>query len=349
MLDSRLSVDGTRAVQRALLLLLIFSAGCDFGMRPRPLAPEQAQAANALVERLERDPKDGRARLELGQVYLDAKRYFQAADQLKYAVDLMPGEQKAYAGLADAYLKLNFYQQSFDALVRCAQTVGQNEDCLIRIGDALKSEGTKEALQQAATAYRRALSMAPNHPDAPRINKALADIAAQAGALPETATATPTANVPPPGHPTIPEHEGAEGEEPVGALNPFGAAIGRALDAVKNKDAAAAEKALNEALALSPKDVGANAFLAETYLAQGRMNDAIPQAEKAYQLDPQDSQARWVLGLVYIRTAKDMKKGVQVWQDLARDDPKYAEQAGVTKTLEQVQQMLKAQQQPPTK
>jgi predicted Zn-dependent protease len=141
----------------------------------------------------------------------------------------------------------------------------------------------------------------------------------------------------------IPEHEGADDDEPVGGLNAFGAAIGRALDAVKNKDPQAAEKALQEALAIAPNDVGANAFMAETYLAEGRMNEAITQAEKAYKLDPTDSQARWVYGLVFIRSGKDMKKGIEAWQALAKDDPKYAEQAGVTKTLEQIRDMTKGQ------
>lgn len=321
-----------------LLLSFLALAGCDLGTKRAPLDPETAKAAVQLVERIEKNPSDGPARLELGDLYWKAGRVFEAADQYKFAMDLSPSEPRAYAGLSDAYEKLGFYQQSFDALVRCAQTVARNEECVLRIGFALKSDGTKEALNQAAQAFGHFLSIAPNHPRAEEVKKALADIASKLGALPKTATATPADGS---GRPEIPEHGGAAPGEPIGGLNAFGAAIGRALDAVKRNDAKAAEAALHEALAIAPEDVGANAFLAETYLAQGKMEEATKQADKAYALDPKDSQARWVLGLVYIRANKDMKKGVDAWRALVADDPDYAEKAGVTKTLQQVEGMMK--------
>lgn len=324
-----------------LLFFLLAAVGCDLGTKRAPLDPEAAKAAVQLVERIEKNPSDGPARLELGDLYWKAGRVFEAADQYKFAMDLSPSEPRAYAGLSDAYEKLGFYQQSFDVLVRCAQTVARSEECVLRIGFALKSDGTKEALSQAAQAFGHFLSIAPNHPRAEEVKKAMADIAAKLGALPKTQTATPAEDADPTSRPDIPEHEAAKPGEPIGELNAFGAAIGRALDAVKRNDAKAAETALHEALAISPDDVGANAFLAETYLAQGKMDEAIKQADKAYALDPKDSQARWVFGLVYIRANKDMKKGVDAWRALVADDPDYAEKAGVTKTLQQVEGMMK--------
>lgn len=338
---------------KALLVLPLALIACD--LSARAVDPEAAKNLAEAEARLRAAPDDVDAMIAAGEAAGRAGQYFLAADRFKQAIERDAHKPGGYAGLAEAYNKLGFWQQSYETLNFCSQMPSGNEECLIRLGLMLRSDGSKEGLREARRILKLFLERAPNHARAADVARVVQQIEVQLGpegaaeeAAPEQpnvpSSAPAVAGASPHGAggpaPVIPEHQGAGGQE-VGALNPFGVAIGRALDAIKKQDAATAETALKEALVIRPEDVGAHALLAETYLHLGKNKEAVASAEKAYALDPNDAQSRWVLGLVMIRTGTNIGKGVEAWRALKRDTPDYAQQLGVTQALEQAEKFSK--------
>ena len=81
------------------------------------------------------------------------------------------------------------------------------------------------------------------------------------------------------------------------------------------------------------------AGLAETLFHQKKVQEAQTTISLAYDADPKNAQARWVYGLIMIKSGKNMAKALQAWEALRRDSPDFAEQVGVTKTLDAVKKM----------
>lgn len=343
---------------------LLFFTACAFDA-PH-VDPSLEQEIKQAESQVAQNPSDAAALVRAAELYAKAGRTFDAADRFREALTHDPHNASAYVGISDVYNKLGYWMQSYQALDRCASMQTGNEECLLRIGMLLRSEGSPEGLREAKRVLGDFLAKAPDHPRAADVRRTIGQIEVQlasAGQPAEAASqpagtadrgASPHGAPPPSPHaaapgagaapgaapPGIPEHEGADGE-PVGQLNPFGVAIGKAFEAMRNSDAAGAEAALKEALVIRPQDVGAHAMLADMYLQQGKTDAALASAEKAYALDPKDPQSRWVLGLVLIRTGKDMGRGLEAWRALARDDPEYAEKLGVKKTLEEAEKFSK--------
>jgi cytochrome c-type biogenesis protein CcmH/NrfG len=132
----------------------------------------------------------------------------------------------------------------------------------------------------------------------------------------------------------IPGHENRAGDgSEVGALNPFGAALAKAYAAVRANDPATAEKSFREALALKANDPTALSGLAQTLLVEGKKDDAAKAAEDAVSIDPGDPQTRFTYGYVMFKLQRNMKRALETWEGLERDEPEYAKKSGVTDML----------------
>lgn len=328
-----------------LLALSVLPWSCSFtpDAATDPALREEIAQAEA---RVRQSPDDTAALIELGERLARAGRHFEAADRFKEASDKAPGDARAMVGLADAYSKLGYFMEGWHILQRCVALPSGNAECLLRLGLMARADGSKEALLEARRLLDRFLNVAPSHPRANDVRLVLQQLAVQIG--PEAQGEAPAGDQPAsqPAHaaqgtapgaepsPAIPAHQNVQGNEQVGELNPFGRAFGQALEAIKKNDPAAAEVALKQALSIQPNDIGANALLAETYFHQGKVDLAVSTAEKAYQLDSNDPEARFVLGMVLIQSGRDPARGVEAWRALQRDQPQLAEQLGVNKMLE---------------
>ncbi len=337
------------AVMFAVTCLTPPLAGCDLRSAHRTEDPEMVRSISELTAALTAKPDDLALRRRLGDAHLKAEHWFVAAEIYKQVADVDPQDGRALAGLADAYLQLAYYPQAYEALSRGITARDGPEECMIRLGVLLRSDGSPEGLLQARRVLHRFVDTAPDHPRAAEARKIVRELDVQIattpgarGAAPAAPTGTASVAAGTGTAPPIPEHQGANPDDKVGALNPFGEAIGRALDAVRQSDAPAAEKALLEALTHRPDDVGALALLAETYLVMKRPQDARKRADQAYALDPRDAQARWAFGLVHVRTQGDMGRALEAWRALVRDDPDFARQAGVTQALAEAEKMVGA-------
>lgn len=328
----------------ALLLACLAMASCDLRAAKRTDDPALARTITELTQALGQSPNDLVLRRRLADAHLAAEHWFVAAEIYKQVVDVTPEDGLAQAGLSDAYLKLALYPQAFEALSRGVTAAEGGEECMLRLGMLLRGDGSPEGLVQARSVLARFVERAPQHPRLEEARAALRELDVQIATTPGAAavagTATTTAGTAP--RADIPEHQGAAGQAPVGQLNPFGVAFGRALEAVRKNDAPGAEAALLEALEHQPDDVGALALLSETYLVMKRPDDARRYADKAYATNPKDSQARWAFGLVHVRTGGDVGRALEAWRALAKDDPEFAEQAGVTRSLAEAERMLAA-------
>jgi cytochrome c-type biogenesis protein CcmH/NrfG len=138
-----------------------------------------------------------------------------------------------------------------------------------------------------------------------------------------------------PGADTIPGHDAKGGSE-VGELNAFGVALQKAFNAVRTNDAPGAEKAFRAALALRPKDPTALSGLAQSLLAQSKLEEAAKTAEEALATDPRDPQARFTFGFIMLKAGKNLERGIKEWESLARDEPEYAKKMGITEMLAKI-------------
>ena len=328
-----------------LVGLLLSACTFDFEGTP-PLTPalrDEIASAEAAVYAAESDPA---RRVAVAQAYEAAGRYFDAAEQLKKATELAPSDGAARAKLARLYERLGYFPEAFLQLRKCLDHDPNDPDCLYATGAMLKHDGSPGALAQARVVWQRFLAVAPEHGKAADVRKGLAQIDAQAPKRPasqpapsapagDIAAAVPSAE----GGAHLPGHENVQGDDSIGALNPFGQAIGVAMAAVRAKDPAAAEAAYRKALALRPNDAGALAGLAETLHKLEKGSEAQQVAQQAYAADPAHPQARWVFGLVMLKAGHKIGEALEAWRALSRDEPEYAKQLGVTRTLEEVDRM----------
>jgi cytochrome c-type biogenesis protein CcmH/NrfG len=314
---------------------------CDFS---KPAIDATVQEALKKQEaELAQQSMNPAAHFKLAQTYEKAGLTMKAADAYLQVLELDPIHADGMAALGRIYEKLGYYTASFRRLHQCLKTESDHPECLYQIGALLRKDGSKTGLTQSLSYWRRFLRSSTTHPKLDEVRRAVGEVEAQLDTTGRPAqsehTITEAAPDPDQASDVISSHEGASGSEDVGQLNPFGAAIGRAIAAIRKKDSSTAEAAFRVALTIRPKDAGALAGLAETLFHQGKNEAAQKAVTKAYDSDPKNTQAQWVYGLIMIKSGKNMARALEAWNALQRDSPEFAAQVGVTKTLEAVQKM----------
>ena len=357
------------------LFLVLATAGCDLDFQAQKDLP--AGLARRIAQKraeAEQRPSDPQAALQLGELYMEGERWFEAAEALSRARTNAPQDTRALGGLATAYMSLGFYNQVELLLRDCFQRNRQEPGCLYAAGELMMLVGSKPALEAARSVWSNLIAIAPNHQKAAYVRSALDQLNAQLGppgaaSQPSSRPAQPgqaanqelpAGHPPPAGHPTpsghpapsdppagagnvdptVPGHADAAGNQDVGELNPFGVAIQKAMTAVRNNDAAGAEEGYTEALKIRPKDPGALAGLAEAQLAQNRTADAVTSISRAWEADNKDPQVRLVFGRVMFQARQRTDEAIAAWESIIRDTPDYARQLGLDRKLAEMKQFI---------
>ena len=273
----------------SIVILLAASTGCSLDFQaqkdlPAGLARRIAQKKAEADQR----PTDAKLALELGELYIEGERWFEAAEALTTAKNNGGGDNSQVLGaLATSYMSLGYYAQVETLLRDCFQRNRQEPGCLYAAGELMMLVGSKDALQAARTVWSNFVAVAPDHLKANYVRSALDQLNAQLG---------------PPGQPSSQPSAGASsqpanpsaangnppsgGELPAGhppaapANNNLPAGHPPSADAKSNVDPAVPGHANVDGDAdvgeLNPFGVALQKALAAT-----RRNDA-PAAEKAY-------------------------------------------------------------------
>lgn len=92
----------------------------------------------------------------------------------------------------------------------------------------------------------------------------------------------------------------------------------------KDGDQKAAEPAFRQALEQNPGDFDANLYLGAILLSQRNMDEAKTYLQKAMQLNPSSTMARYETGM-WLSTSGQYQDAAQVLEKVATDDPKWLE------------------------
>jgi len=328
-----------RKLSLGALIWVTATIGCNFDQNLIDEAVQTALKSNEA--RVAQDPENPQAHSELAKAYDRAGLSMKAADAHLKVVELDPKNSDSIGALGRIYQKLGYYTAAYRQLTHCLKIDPKHSECLYRLGALLRKDGSKAGLAQSLTYWRQFLRVTQNHPKLDEVRRTVQEVEAQLETTAGTSGTEASKAAPTPSNPSdvIPSHNQAGSNEDVGQLNPFGAAIGKAIAAIRRKDSLAAENAFRDALKIRPNDAGALAGLAETLFHQGKSPEAQEAVTKAYDADPKNTQAQWVYGLIMIKSGKNIERALQAWTTLNRESPEFAKQVGVTKTLETVQKM----------
>jgi hypothetical protein len=124
---------------------------------PRDLADGRSVLHESLLRhRIEKYPDDGSVRLELGELLLSRKQSAQAADQLREAVRLLPGNPQALNNLGAALQLQDRRSEALDLFRRALQLRPDYSNARFNLAAALSAEGQNgEAAQPPPDPGRR--------------------------------------------------------------------------------------------------------------------------------------------------------------------------------------------------
>ncbi len=158
-------------------------------------APLDEARAASLKQGADRDPKDARVRIELGNVYFDAERFEDAAQWYEQALAIDPRNVNASTDLGIAYYYMN---QPDRALAQFERSLGidpSHTKTLLNVG-IVRAYG-KDDLAGAVKAWQRVVELGPDSPEGKVARQALDAVR---GAHPNVPGA-PASDTKPPGAP----------------------------------------------------------------------------------------------------------------------------------------------------
>jgi tetratricopeptide (TPR) repeat protein len=120
-----------------------------------------AGAEKALRASINLDPFAVAARAALGRLLADSGRNDEAAQELQDALDLLPGYGEAAMALAELEWRRGNHTPAMHTIVDLLTVDPYHFEALARLGTWLLESG---AARDAATAFERVLSFAPEHP-----------------------------------------------------------------------------------------------------------------------------------------------------------------------------------------
>jgi tetratricopeptide (TPR) repeat protein len=151
---------------------------------PKPLDEAQARSLAATAER---NPADGRVRVELGNLYFDAERYADAVTWYEAALKIDPKDPNVSTDLGVAYHYLGQPDRALAQFEESLKADPKHVKTMLNQG-IVRAYG-KQDLSGAVAAWERLIQVAPTSPEA--------DIARRA--LQGLRTAHPEAGAKPPG------------------------------------------------------------------------------------------------------------------------------------------------------
>ena len=163
--------------------------------RQQSAAPLDERRAASLKESANRDPRDGRSRIELGNLYFDSERFDEASRWYEEALTIDPRNVSVSTDLGISYYYLN---QPDRALAQFDRSLGldpSHAKTLLNIG-IVRAYG-KDDLPGAVKAWQRVVEIAPDSAEGKVARQALDAVRS---AHPNLAPA-PDAKAPGPGGP----------------------------------------------------------------------------------------------------------------------------------------------------
>jgi tetratricopeptide (TPR) repeat protein len=168
-------------------ILVGWIVGSQQGAAPRPATPPAAERAATpgqssaapldesraatLLQSAERDPRDVRVRLELGNLYFDAERFEDAARWYEQALAIEPRNVSASTDLGISYYYMNQPDRALQQFDRSLAIDSRHTKTLLNLG-IVRAFG-KDDLAGAAEAWQRVVEYAPDSPEGKRAKQAL--------------------------------------------------------------------------------------------------------------------------------------------------------------------------------
>ncbi|MBX2814263.1 MAG: tetratricopeptide repeat protein, partial [Myxococcales bacterium] len=172
-------------MRRFYHLFLVACVACESGsvVYDSPVdAGLERRLAQARVNAVQSGSTD--ALVTLGQTALEAKKYFEAAENFLKAREQGPESTLIYAGLARTYVELGYTVSSVDAIRQCFRLNRTEPDCLYAFGTLITSDPSDKAQREAQRTWERFLRVAPaNHPQRGYVESTLAQLNSKYGRL----------------------------------------------------------------------------------------------------------------------------------------------------------------------
>jgi tetratricopeptide (TPR) repeat protein len=168
-------------------ILVGWIIGSQQGGAPRPASPPAVERAAApgqssaapldesraatLAQAAQRDPRDVRVRLELGNLYFDSERFEDAARWYEQALVIEPRNVSASTDLGISYYYMNQPDRALQQFDRSLALDPRHTKTLLNLG-IVRAFG-KDDLEGAAQAWQRVVEYAPETPEGKRAKQAL--------------------------------------------------------------------------------------------------------------------------------------------------------------------------------
>ena len=206
-------------------VVLVLGTGCDLDFRaqkdlPSGLARRIAQKRNEFAQK----PQDAQAARELGELYIEGERWFEAAETLSTARRLGGDDTRTMGGLAVTYMSLGYYEQVEKLLRDCFKRNRQEPGCLYAAGELMMLVGSQPALEAARSVWSNFVAVAPDHIKAAYVRSQLDQLNARLGPPGAAPSSQPATAASQPGHP--PTSAAADNGMPPGHPPPGAAASG---------------------------------------------------------------------------------------------------------------------------
>lgn len=145
------------------------------GQQAAPPALDEQKAA-ALRAEAEKNPRDAKPRVQLGNLYFDSERFDDATKWYTEALAVDPNDADVSTDLGITYYYRNQPDRALEQFERSLQIDPKHSKTLLNIG-VVRAWG-KQDLEGAAKAWERVLEVAPNSEEAQRARQGLDGIKA---------------------------------------------------------------------------------------------------------------------------------------------------------------------------
>jgi tetratricopeptide (TPR) repeat protein len=139
--------------------------------RQQTAAPLDESRVATLKGSADRDPRDARARIELGNVYFDAERFAEAAQWYEQALKIEPRNVNASTDLGISYYYMNQPDRALAQFQRSLEIDPSHTKTLLNVG-IVRAYG-KDDLDGAVKAWQRVVEIGPDSPEGKVARQAL--------------------------------------------------------------------------------------------------------------------------------------------------------------------------------
>ncbi len=235
-----------------------------------------------------------------GQIYLENKKYEEAAIEFRNALQLDIGHTPSHLAIAKAFQQMGDHQNAVIAFQQVIKLDGKNVEARLQLGDYLILAGAKTPglLRQAQQMAEEALKLQPSNVEALIL---LGNAYSSQNQIDKSIVQIKKALSLNPGN--------------LKALVSLGNAY------LKNKDTESAENTFKEAVQQHPDSTQPHLAIAVFYAAASRAAEAENHLKKAFDLAPADPRCLYALATFYI-SAKKPSEAEKVFMEAIALNPK---------------------------